>query len=132
MTDAMVTDRWGQMWLPLRPLASDDLLAGVYRHARPEALGMRYIESNPQALSNLLVVDIDHPDAAMRARWQRPGGGPTSSSRTPQTATHTPCGRCLNPSPAPSTHDVSPWHWPRRSQRVSGGPWTAIRAIPGY
>lgn len=72
MTDAMVTDRWGQMWLPLRPLASDDLLAGVYRHARPEALGMRYIESNPQALSNLLVVDIDHPDAAMRARWQRP------------------------------------------------------------
>ena len=72
MTDAMVTDRWGQMWLPLRPLASDDPLAGVYRHARPEALGMRYIESNPDALSNLLVVDNDHDDAALRACWQRP------------------------------------------------------------
>lgn len=69
-------DQWGQMWLPLRPLASNDLLAGVYRHARPEALGMRYIESNPAALSNLLVVDIDHEDAALRACWQRPDWWP--------------------------------------------------------
>jgi hypothetical protein len=58
---------WDQLWLPLWPLASDDLLEGVYRQSRVSALGKRYIETNPQALSNLLVVDIDHPDAALRA-----------------------------------------------------------------
>lgn len=35
---------WEQTWLPLWPLASDDLLTGVYRYARNEALGMRYVE----------------------------------------------------------------------------------------
>jgi hypothetical protein len=67
----MVAQRWDQMWLPRRPLASNNLLAGVYRHARGEALGMRYVESNPSMLSNLLVVDIDHADATMRACWDR-------------------------------------------------------------
>lgn len=56
-----------QLWLPLWPLASDELLEGVYRMSRTAALGRRYIEANPQAVSNLLVVDIDHPDAALRA-----------------------------------------------------------------
>lgn len=59
--------RWEQMWLPLWPLASDDFVQGVYRMARGDALQRRYIEANPQALSNLLVVDIDQPDAALRA-----------------------------------------------------------------
>ncbi|MFZ2530014.1 MAG: replication initiation protein [Rhodococcus sp. (in: high G+C Gram-positive bacteria)] len=58
---------WEQLWLPLWPLATDDLLHGVYRMPRPDALERRYIEANPQALSNLLVVDVDHPDAALRA-----------------------------------------------------------------
>ena len=71
MTDGLTAERWEQLWLPWRPLASDDLLAGVYRHARSTALGMRYVESNPAALSNLLVVDIDHEDAALRACWDR-------------------------------------------------------------
>ena len=48
------------------PLASDDLHAGVYRQVRGEAMHRRYIETNPRALSNLLVVDIDHEDAALR------------------------------------------------------------------
>ena len=61
------TGAWEQLWLPLWPLASDDLLEGVYRMSRTAALGRRYIEANPQAVSNLLVVDIDHPDAALRA-----------------------------------------------------------------
>ncbi len=65
------TETWGQMWLPLWPLASDDLLHGIYRTSRHNALGLRYIEANPQAMSNLLVVDIDHPDALMRAMWNR-------------------------------------------------------------
>ncbi|GAA4759253.1 replication initiation protein [Gordonia alkaliphila] len=61
------TDDWERLWLPLWPLAGDDLLEGVYRQSRASALGRRYIEANPEALSNLLVVDIDHPDAALRA-----------------------------------------------------------------
>ena len=61
------TGEFEQLWLPLWPLASDDLLEGVYRMSRTAALGRRYIEANPQAVSNLLVVDIDHPDAALRA-----------------------------------------------------------------
>ena len=62
---------WEQMWLPRRPLASDDLKAGIYRENRSKALTRRYIEANPQAMSNLLVVDIDHEDALLRAVWNR-------------------------------------------------------------
>lgn len=40
---------------------------------RDAALTRRYIEANPQALTNLLVVDIDHADGAIRAIWDRPG-----------------------------------------------------------
>lgn len=58
---------WDQLWLPVFPLASDDFRAGVYRMSRGPALQRRHIEANPQALSNLLVVDIDHPDSALRA-----------------------------------------------------------------
>lgn len=64
-------ETWEQMWLPLWPLASDDLRTGIYRTARKDARGRRYIEANPQALSNLLVVDVDHEDALMRALWDR-------------------------------------------------------------
>jgi hypothetical protein len=64
--DAWTSD-FRQLWLPLWPLASDDLLEGVYRQSRTSALGRRYIEANPQSMSNLLVVDIDYPDAALRA-----------------------------------------------------------------
>ena len=60
-------EHFEQLWLPLWPLATDDLLEGIYRQSRRSALGRRYIEANPQALSNLIVVDIDHPDAALRA-----------------------------------------------------------------
>lgn len=63
--------QWEQLWLPLWPLASDDLRAGVYRVSRESALGKRYIEANPHAISNLLVVDVDHEDAVLRAMWDR-------------------------------------------------------------
>lgn len=55
------------MWLPLWPLATDDWASGVYRMARGQALRHRHIEANPAAISNLLVVDVDHPDSALRA-----------------------------------------------------------------
>lgn len=73
MPSTLVSDQWDQLWLPLWPLASDDLREGIYRTSRGQARGKRYIETNPQALSNLLVVDIDHSDAALRAIW---GAGP--------------------------------------------------------
>ena len=47
---------WEQLWLPLYPYASDDLRTGIYRMSRSDALGRRYIEANPDAISNLLVV----------------------------------------------------------------------------
>ena len=56
-----------QLWMPLWPLASDDLAAGIYRGSREQGLQRRYIEANPHAMSNLLVVDIDHNDAELRA-----------------------------------------------------------------
>ncbi|MFD8880893.1 replication initiation protein [Corynebacterium xerosis] len=77
------TERWGQMWLPLWPLASDDLKAGIYRTSRQNALGRRYIEANPDAVSNLLVVDIDHDDALMRAAYDREGWRPTAVVENP-------------------------------------------------
>ena len=69
MTTTERARQWDQMWLPLWPLASDDLLTGVYRRSRQDAMHRRYIEANPRALSNLLVVDIDHEDAALRTLW---------------------------------------------------------------
>lgn len=58
---------WDQMWLPLYPFAADDFVNGMYRMARGEALGKRLIQANPHAMANLLVVDCDHPDSALRA-----------------------------------------------------------------
>lgn len=62
-------EQWEQLWLPLWPLASDNLRNGIFRTSRSKALGLRYIEANPQAISNLLIVDIDHSDASLRAVW---------------------------------------------------------------
>lgn len=63
--------RFEQLWLPLWPLASDNLREGIYRTSREKALDKRYIETNPDALSNLLVVDVDHDDALLRSLWER-------------------------------------------------------------
>jgi hypothetical protein len=58
---------WEQIWLPLRPYATNQLEAGIRREQRPVAMTRRYVEANPTALSNLLVVDVDHTDAVLRA-----------------------------------------------------------------
>lgn len=75
---------WEQLWLPLWPLASDDLRHGIYRQSRQSALGVRYIEANPHAISNLLVVDIDHPDALLRAQWNRHDWLPNAIVENPE------------------------------------------------
>lgn len=61
------TGQWEQLWLPLRPYATDRLSDGIFRYRRPVAMGKKYVEANPEALSNLLVVDVDHTDAVLRA-----------------------------------------------------------------
>ncbi len=64
-------DTWTDAWLSKRPLATDDPRDGVWRMGRPEALAKRYLEHSPTALLSMLIVDVDHPDALIRA-IQRP------------------------------------------------------------
>ncbi|MFG3398745.1 replication initiation protein [Streptomyces parvus] len=59
--------QWDELWLPLRPYATNQLREGIRRERRPVAMTRRYVEANPSALSNLLVVDVDHSDAVLRA-----------------------------------------------------------------
>ena len=75
--------KFEQLWLPLWPLASDDLRDGIYRTSRHKALGKRYVEANPEAISNLLVVDIDHDDALIRAMWDREQWRPNAVVENP-------------------------------------------------
>lgn len=74
---------WLPLWKPGRPYASDDLLSGIYQTSRDRAQGMRYVEVNPPAISNLLVVDIDHRDSLMRAVWDREGWRPNAVVENP-------------------------------------------------
>lgn len=83
MTTAECVQQWDQLWLSLWPLASDDLHTGVYRCSRGEAMHRRFIETNPRALSNLLVVDIDHEDAALRTLWNRQAWWPNAVVENP-------------------------------------------------
>nr|WP_010891119.1 replication initiation protein [Corynebacterium glutamicum]CAA51237.1 hypothetical protein [Corynebacterium glutamicum] len=75
--------RFEQLWLPLWPLASDNLRDGIYRTSRDKALDKRYIETNPDAISNLLVVDIDKQDALLRSMWDRDGWRPNAVVENP-------------------------------------------------
>lgn len=75
--------RFEQLYLPLWPLASDDLREGIYRMSRVNALDKRYIEANPEAISNLLVVDIDHSNATLRALWDRDDWRPNAVVENP-------------------------------------------------
>mgnify|MGYP005816278091 CR=1 FL=1 len=78
MPDRPSSGQWEQLWLPLWPYASDELWRGIYRTGRSEALARRYIQANPDVVSNLLVVDIDHPDAFLRAVNARSGWTPNA------------------------------------------------------
>ena len=61
-------EQWEQLYLPLRPLCTNDFIEGVYRQPRAKALeGYRYIEANPKTVSDLLVVDITETALAVWA-----------------------------------------------------------------
>lgn len=67
---------WCELWLPEHPRATDNFSHGLYRTGWKQALTRRHIEANPPLTSNLLVVDVDHPDALMRSVWDRDGWRP--------------------------------------------------------
>lgn len=67
---------WEQptLYMPERPLCTNSWIEGTFRRAREQALaGYRYIEANPATVSDLLVVDIDDPQARLLALWQHGG-----------------------------------------------------------
>lgn len=71
MTTSSLEQEWEQLYLPLRPLCTNDFIEGVYRQPRSRALaGYRYIEANPKSISDLLVVDIDDENARAMALWE--------------------------------------------------------------
>lgn len=64
----LTSEQWGRdVLLPHRPHATNHLDRGQYRRSRDDALTMRYIEHSPHALLGSIVIDCDHPDAALRA-----------------------------------------------------------------
>ncbi|MFD5110268.1 replication initiation protein [Streptomyces cinereoruber] len=67
MNMELPAEQWDELWLPLRPYATNRLQEGIWREPRPVAMTRRYVEANPSAISNLLVVDVDHSDAVLRA-----------------------------------------------------------------
>ena len=71
------------VWNPYRPLATDFYNLGVYPHSREAALKRRHIQPNSDHSTNLLVFDIDHPDALMRALWDRDGWRPNWVAENP-------------------------------------------------
>ncbi len=75
------------VFLPHRPHATNYLDQGQYRMSREDALTMRYVEHSPHALLGSIVVDCDHPDAAMRA-FQKPSDHPA-----PNWVAQSPSGR---------------------------------------
>lgn len=65
-------EQWGsEVLLPHRPFATNQLEHGQYRMSRDEALTMRYIQHSPHALLGSIVIDCDHPDAALRRSKSR-------------------------------------------------------------
>lgn len=81
--DEPPADLWDRIWLPRRPLATDDPTTGLTRTSRTLALDRRLIETNPAALTSLLAVDVDHPDALIRALWDRSDWLPTVVTENP-------------------------------------------------
>ena len=56
-------------YLPTRPLASNNLSEGLWRHSKAQALEeKRFIETSPKGYTNFLVFDIDAEDADLRIK----------------------------------------------------------------
>lgn len=66
-TAAAGPEVWDQQWGVRRPLATDDLARGCSRMSRPDAIVRRYLEHSAPAFVGMLVIDVDHDDALIRA-----------------------------------------------------------------
>lgn len=69
----LTAERWIESYRQTWPSATDDLNKGTYRQPRAEALGRRYIQTNPSALITSLVIDVDHDDALLRVMEHETG-----------------------------------------------------------
>ncbi|HIW69414.1 MAG TPA: replication initiation protein [Candidatus Dietzia merdigallinarum] len=70
--------RWRDRYLSRFPLATDDPELGVWREQRERALRRQYVETSPRALVAAVVIDVDRPDAVLRA-FERPSDHPVPS-----------------------------------------------------
>lgn len=74
----LTPDTWRDRYLSRFPLATDDLELGVWRERRERALRRQYVETSPRALVAAVVIDVDRPDAVLRA-FERPSDHPVPS-----------------------------------------------------
>ena len=78
-TAAVLTpDQWRERYLSRYPLATDNLDMGAWREHRERALRRQYVETSPRALVAAVVIDVDRPDAVLRA-FERPSDHPMPS-----------------------------------------------------
>ena len=70
-------------YLPQRPLCCDGDYTRLRRRSRADALTHTHIETNPAALLNLLVVDIDSADGRAMALWEHQGMMPNLVMENP-------------------------------------------------
>lgn len=69
---------WRDWYLSRYPLVSDDLSKGSWREHRERGLTRKYVEVGPKAFVPAIVIDVDHPNAALKA-FERPRDHPTPS-----------------------------------------------------
>ena len=70
-------------WLPERPLCCDDDYSQLHRRSRADALKCKHVETNPAALVNTIVVDIDDEEARAIALWEHEGMRPNWIAENP-------------------------------------------------
>lgn len=70
-------------YLPQRPLCCDADYSLLRRRSRAEALKHTHIETNPSALVNMLVVDIDAAEGRTMALWEHQGMMPNLVMENP-------------------------------------------------
>lgn len=74
----LTPDVWRERYLSRFPLATDNLDRGAWRERRERALRRQYVEASPRAIVAAVVIDVDRPDAVLRA-FERPSDHPVPS-----------------------------------------------------
>ncbi|WP_072727080.1 MULTISPECIES: replication initiation protein [Bifidobacterium] len=70
-------------YLPQRPMCCDDDYSALTRRSRADALRYKHIETNPSALVNTIVVDIDDDQGRAVALWEHEGMRPNFIAENP-------------------------------------------------